>query len=342
MDPVRFNQLLDNYTALTAEEATGLIALVRVYPYCQALTTLTARAGWDHQSDKKQLYLYQAALRSPDRSVLKEIITAPRKTLKSEIDSGKPEISPITNEKIAVPAAVVAPERDSRSAEQVRKELLSDLHELSRLMKRFETQAERVDMLSHKAVSPAAKQKGSRDGTSTRIEKPDKPTPSSLMPPESAKKTGLGTDERSAQKPVSGIAELPEEDGTKEKSKKEKDKKGKKHKGGAIDPLLREIKEKKKKIRPAGKKRKAQRELIDRFIKEQPTIPKPTYTNTPGVDLSEASTAFSNQIISETLVEILIKQGKREKAIEVLKKLIWKIPQKKATFAAQIEELKRS
>jgi hypothetical protein len=40
-------------------------------------------------------------------------------------------------------------------------------------------------------------------------------------------------------------------------------------------------------------------------------------------------------------VEILLRQGKKDKAIEVLKKLIWKFPQKKAIFAAQIDELKK-
>jgi len=45
--------------------------------------------------------------------------------------------------------------------------------------------------------------------------------------------------------------------------------------------------------------------------------------------------------VSETLVDILIQQGKKDKAIEVLKKLIWKFPQKKTYFAAQIEELKK-
>ena len=50
---------------------------------------------------------------------------------------------------------------------------------------------------------------------------------------------------------------------------------------------------------------------------------------------------FGDNIVSETLVEILLKQGKKDKAIEVLKKLIWKFPQKKAYFAAQIEDLKK-
>jgi hypothetical protein len=41
------------------------------------------------------------------------------------------------------------------------------------------------------------------------------------------------------------------------------------------------------------------------------------------------------------LVELLLKQGKKEKAVEMLKKLIWKFPQKKAYFAARIQELKK-
>ena len=57
-------------------------------------------------------------------------------------------------------------------------------------------------------------------------------------------------------------------------------------------------------------------------------------------DLAEKSLLYGDNIVSETLVEILLKQGKKDKAIEVLKKLIWKFPQKKAYFAAQIEDLK--
>ncbi|HEY0771202.1 MAG TPA: tetratricopeptide repeat protein, partial [Sphingobacteriaceae bacterium] len=63
---------------------------------------------------------------------------------------------------------------------------------------------------------------------------------------------------------------------------------------------------------------------------------------TPITDLNPIKTGeFGDNIVSETLVEILIKQGKKEKAVEVLKKLIWKYPQKKAYFASQIEELKK-
>ena len=48
-----------------------------------------------------------------------------------------------------------------------------------------------------------------------------------------------------------------------------------------------------------------------------------------------------DDIISESLAKIFVNQGKKEKAIDIYKKLIWKFPQKKALFAAQIEKLKK-
>ncbi|MEK6781516.1 MAG: hypothetical protein AABY93_07405 [Bacteroidota bacterium] len=108
--------------------------------------------------------------------------------------------------------------------------------------------------------------------------------------------------------------------------------------------LIKEIKSTKKKIKPEGTKQKEQIEIINQFIKTQPTISNskikaPIQTAT--TDLTENNQAFGDNIISETLVDILLKQGKKDKALEVLKKLIWKFPQKKAYFAAQIEELKK-
>ena len=109
------------------------------------------------------------------------------------------------------------------------------------------------------------------------------------------------------------------------------------------DPLIEEIKTTKKKIVPENEKTKAQIEIIDQFIKAQPSITaKPRSEMATAGDLTEIKNGeFADNVISETLVEILIRQGKKEKAIEVLKKLIWKFPQKKTYFAAQIEDLKK-
>ena len=110
------------------------------------------------------------------------------------------------------------------------------------------------------------------------------------------------------------------------------------------EDLLSEIKNSKKKIKPEGPKQKEQIEIIDQFIKIQPSIKGKVATEVPTSqkeDLSGKSLIYGEHIISETLAQILIKQGKKDKAIEVFKKLIWKFPQKKAYFAAQIEDLKK-
>jgi tetratricopeptide (TPR) repeat protein len=125
--------------------------------------------------------------------------------------------------------------------------------------------------------------------------------------------------------------------------KKEKEKQEPKPMALHGNDLIEEIKSTKKKIKPESTKQIEQIEIIDQFIKTQPSIPRtkavapPPETN----DLSEPSGQFGDNIVSETLVEILLKQGKKEKAIEALKKLIWKFPQKKAYFAAQIEDLRK-
>ncbi len=104
-------------------------------------------------------------------------------------------------------------------------------------------------------------------------------------------------------------------------------------------PLIEEIKSTRKKLKIPSPKVAEQGEIIDHFIKVAPTLPKVRPAE-PTEDLAKDSASYSDNIVSETLVTILVKQGKKVKAIEMLKKLIWKFPQKKAYFAAQIEALK--
>jgi hypothetical protein len=120
---------------------------------------------------------------------------------------------------------------------------------------------------------------------------------------------------------------------TKAKSRKRKD---------SVEALIDQIVVSKEELSPESEKQKEQIELIDHFIKVQPTILGAKDKQSAPEDLTSIKTGdFNDSIISETLVEILLKQGKKEKAVEVLKKLIWKFPQKKAYFASQIEDLKK-
>src|SRR5690606_37510218 len=87
------------------------------------------------------------------------------------------------------------------------------------------------------------------------------------------------------------------------------------------DELITEIQNSKKEIVPENERQKQQIEIINEFIRVQPSIsnPRDRVPSAP-VDLSTIKSGeFGDNIVSETLVEILLKQGKKDKAIEVLK-----------------------
>jgi hypothetical protein len=90
------------------------------------------------------------------------------------------------------------------------------------------------------------------------------------------------------------------------------------------------------------KNKKKEGEIINKIIKEDPSIPKLDIHNLPdnSVDLSSKSSSISKVPVSENFAKILTLQGKREKAIEIYEQLILKNPEKKPYFEAQIEKLK--
>ena len=90
---------------------------------------------------------------------------------------------------------------------------------------------------------------------------------------------------------------------------------------------------------------KEQIALIEKFIQLSPIITKnriKSILDEQQEDLSINDVKIEESFASENLAQILIKQGNKEKAIDVYKKLIWKSPQKKAYFATQIEKLKNN
>ncbi|MEQ9301948.1 MAG: hypothetical protein RIF33_25435 [Cyclobacteriaceae bacterium] len=88
-------------------------------------------------------------------------------------------------------------------------------------------------------------------------------------------------------------------------------------------------------------KKEVQKEIIERFIKSNPKIlPADEEPKGEIADLSIASAEMKDDFATENLAVILVRQGKREKAIEIYEKLILKIPKKKSYFAARIAELK--
>lgn len=87
---------------------------------------------------------------------------------------------------------------------------------------------------------------------------------------------------------------------------------------------------------------KYQQEIIERFIQNNPKIvpDDDEAREATNNDLSLQSVEMKDDFATENLAQILAKQGKRDKAIEIYEKLILKNPRKKSYFASRISELK--
>jgi len=87
-----------------------------------------------------------------------------------------------------------------------------------------------------------------------------------------------------------------------------------------------------------------QNELINKFVNSdtspvdrfRPTLPK---DEGESEDLSEGSSTYNGELVTENLAEIMLRQGKRGKAIDIYRQLMLKNPDKKAYFAEKIDKI---
>lgn len=105
------------------------------------------------------------------------------------------------------------------------------------------------------------------------------------------------------------------------------------------DDLIEAIKKKEKKEILDSRKKK-QNELIKAFSKKSGrlTVSRENESSDQ-TDLSRESTKFNDNLVSESFAKLLVEQDKKEKAIEIYKKLILKFPEKTAYFTGLIKAL---
>jgi hypothetical protein len=297
----RFHTLLNNYTSLTSEEAQELISLEKEFPYSQVIHSLAARATHDNNLPEKEEHLHLGAIYTTDRAVFKSIMTA-------------------------APQERIVPVYISAETKVVAESVQAESNETNEIITRpVTTTSSTEDNLIQVDSSPRSIQHLSDESIYDELQ----------HDLEKLKDRRHEFEETVKQFENGTLSASTDPDNDQKKKTKPTD---------HTEELLTEIKTLKKKVKPEGPRQKEQIEIIEQFIKTQPSIKGKVAAEEkalPKDDLSEKSLIYNENIISETLAQILIKQGKKEKAIEVLKKLIWKFPQKKAYFAAQIEDLKK-
>ena len=335
MEKETFIKLLERYPESTADEAQAVIMLKEAFPYSQVLHTLSARLAKEQGFSTQTQELQLAAVYAADRGILKEMMLADQL---SAVKS--PRLSSAISAAAAVMTAPVVAAPDDLDPESVADEVMHDLEKLHELKQNFEalfiegkTNAGPVSEKPKPAkTEPSLPVSFHRDLSKSKKERIVELARALEEPPKTKKERivelAKALEAQRQQPNVPSVEPRPP-------VKKKKDNPG--------EDIIEEIASTKQTIEPENEKQKEQLEMIDQFIKTQPSISnaKDKPSNIASGDLSTIKTGeFSDNIVSETLVDILLKQGKKDKAIEVLKKLIWKFPQKKAYFAAQIEELK--
>ena len=297
-----FLDLAKNFNSLTIEETLAVDELQQAYPYSQVIHCLATRGARDHQLEKSDALMALSAVYATDRVVLKSIMTAPRLERGVEKQVEVPQGRPVDPVTVAPePVEHVEFVGSGLSGDALNEEIMLDLDRLQKLKRDFE------DVFIEYST-----------GTKTPVRKPVVETKSRQEPP-----APPATRKEPPARPALR-AKAPDALGTLPPG----------------EAIIEEIAARKR-VTPESEKQKEQIKIIDQFISKQPSITRPTHPPGGTPDLTEKGADLIDSMVSETLVEILLRQGKKDKAIEVLRKLIWKFPQKKAIFAAQIDELKK-
>lgn len=292
------------------------------YPFTQAAHVLMALALRDESSVEAKRALNVAAMYVNDRHNLKDVLSSGFEPAVAEKKSGPPspvqkgdsngnQDKPITASASSQPSLTTDGHPTEEEMEELREQLVADLKDLQISKNRWAQLIEEEEN-----TLPTQKKRG-RPKKSESIAKTTKT---------SVKRTPAKT----TKKAITKI--------TKEKPKKITKKTSTKSAKKAADKTSAE--KKNVNIPDEGTKVKEQQEIISKFIESSPTINKsPKASSKEQEDLSIHSTSFKDGLVSENLANIMVSQGKVDKAVDIYKKLIWKFPQKKAYFAARIEEL---
>ena len=86
---------------------------------------------------------------------------------------------------------------------------------------------------------------------------------------------------------------------------------------------------------------KTKKDLVDEFIKNEPSISRQKGTFFNPVEAARSSVIDQENIISETLAKIYLDQGFYDKAIKTYEKLSLKFPEKSSYFAALIKKAEK-
>lgn len=309
MNKKKFLELIRKPETIEAKDREELQSLAADHPYSQIILALIAKGSKNLGLDDLSDDLNTAAVSTSYRPVLKAFI-------EGEVIEEEPEV-PVEQEK-PVPAPEPEPEPEAEPEPEPSPE----------------PQPEEPE-----EETPANKGKTITFELKEDMEKPEDYELKDLL--KTLRKNREAYDDpEEEQQDLQDTATQQEETVQVEPPQEQEDEDSDEARARSLIDELRQSSEK----NDLDDKVREQQEIIDRFIESEPDLTQhkdveQADSEIDPVDLAEMSTAQSDQLISENLANIYLKQGKVDKAIDIYKKLIWKFPQKKTYFADRIREL---
>tara|TARA_R110002012_G_scaffold16968_3_gene64920 strand:+ start:233848 stop:234966 length:1119 start_codon:yes stop_codon:yes gene_type:complete len=370
VDKQRLTTLINQPEKLEENDFRDLANLKKEFPYFQALSPLITLGSKKYSPETEKKQLQTSAIYALDRKHLKEILT------KDYIQAVK-KVEPVENTyrqenevRIAKNKVIESPSVDRKKVEQKTEyvskpiiessaitdsshlpdsffeELFKDMEALKEEKEKYQKTLEKFESKKTTATkSKTATTKKTSSKTTTKKAASPKPTSAkkaTTQKPKAAttKKTSSAKKQPSSKKATTTKTKTTTTKVPVSKSKKTS-KKPKKDEHDIIEEITS-----RKELKISDAHKKEQLDIINSFIEKEPVLtkrldPDNQSNKQEAEDLSANSTNLSDDVVSETLAKLMIKQGRKQKAIDIYKKLIWKFPQKKTYFVEIIDELKK-
>ena len=331
MDKDRFSTLLKDPSKVTDADIKALNEYRKKYPYFQSLYVVVAKALKDRNHPKTEAFIKKAAIFSANRSYLKEIIEGDYSFVEKKKDESvqhKPKPEPL-HEK----TKKVEPVREKKDQPAVETPQSED---------------KKVEVFSSDKK---------KTETQTEVGKPKSETTSNT-------KAEIITEEKASKIEEKKLASKKAEETKEDKSVEEKYTTEGKRILPQAQEIARDLKEieaakrrieallagtpiedvvEKPEVKPKGKK-KNQIEIIEKFIQNEPQLDRiklaDSESSTGLEDLASKSLKDYEVFETETLAQLMIKQGKLKRAKDIYEKLSLKFPEKSTYFASQIQKIK--
>jgi tetratricopeptide (TPR) repeat protein len=216
----------------------------------------------------------------------------------------------------------IAPNTAPSDLDDLISELWKDVEELRKSKARFQEIEKRIE--EEDAVEKAVKKATESTSTKKPTEKPtNKVNTNKAVPKPVPKKSTVKATPTSTSRAKKSDKKSSEDTDKKDQNSSESDKES--HPKADLEPNKDE-----------------QSEIIDSFIKTNPSMPKPVKSEAVKMeDLSQESIEMNAEIASEYLAEIYLEQGRKDRSIQIYEKLIVKFPEKSVYFADIIKKLNK-